>query len=869
MLSRPTTDPRFDPKSEAAINQLWQSHRAPNAEGPAWSMPMPPPNVTGALHMGHALDNTLQDGLTRWARARGKNALWLPGMDHGGIATQRAAEKDLEARGQPRDPQTLREHTRSWADRHRQRIRQQLQRLGASADWSRERFTLDPGFSKAVTEAFCRLHQDGLIERRQALVNWCCRCQTALSNIECPSAEWDTELITLRYPLADGPGSIAIATTRPETLFGDAAVAVNPKDPSLAPLIGRRCRLPLTDRTLPIIGDEHARFEGQDAIGTGALKVTPAHDFDDFEIARRHDLEARCILDEGGRLRPEAGRFAGLERIREARPKIIAALQNQGLIEKREPYRQAAPRCSRCPERIEPRLSTQWFLTMKPLAEPALAAHRRGELNWKPERWGAIYQSWLENIRDWCLSRALLWGHPIPAYYCPACDASSKTADRRFAATARPIIARRRPRACPRCGSEELEQDPDVCDTWFSAWLWPFAALGWPENSADYARFYPMSELVSGGDILFFWVARMIMGGLRFTGRLPFRNILLHGMVTDAQGQIQSKSSGNGIDPLQWIERWSCDALRYALIDLDSEAQELRLSEDKAERGQRFQTKLWNAARLILNATASSPGTDDAPEDRWILGRWATAANQVMAALDQRHLRAALVRLERFLRDELCAAYLELIKPRLRAGDGAARSTALRVLEELLRLLQPLMPFAAEAIWQDIPAADRADAPCLMRAPAPEPEAGESEPRVDRLLEIARAIRDLRRRLRLPAGAILGAELEPELAADLGQHGQALLARRARLTFTGRGRALPTGLGLRLYLDIDAASAARSALQARLRSQHKSLTACRRRLEQRPFLERASPSTIAQTRKRAAEAEAAIPRLLADLEALE
>ncbi len=660
---------------------------------------IPPPNVTGSLHMGHALNNTIQDVLVRKARMEGRPTLWLPGTDHAGIATQNKVEQALAAEGLSRHDvgrEKFIERVWEWKEEHGSIIINQLKKLGCSCDWTRERFTMDEGYSKAVKEVFVRLYKDGLIYRGNRIINWCPRCHTALSDIEVEHHEVEGGLWHIRYPLKDGEGHLVIATTRPETLLGDTAVAVNPDDERYQHLIGRQVVLPLIGRELTIIADDYV----DPSFGTGALKVTPAHDPNDFEIGERHGLEQINIFTIEGNINENGGQFTGLHRF-EARDAVVSALEKEGLLEKFEPHEHSVGHCYRCQTVIEPYLSDQWFVDMKPLAGPAIDVVNAGDVKFSPDRWARVYFDWMENIRDWCISRQIWWGHQIPAWYCQNCEELT--------------VAVETPSVCASCGAAELEQDPDVLDTWFSSALWPFATLGWPDQTDDLEYFYPTSVLSTARDILYLWVARMIMTGLKFTDEIPFRSVIIHPTVFNQEGRRMSKSLGTGIDPLGLIEKYGTDATRFGLMVQTTTMQDMRFTEEKLEMSRNFANKIWNASRFVLMnlsdyQTAPLELDQLTAADRWILSRVQRLVAEVSMALDDHDFGDAARRLYDFFWSEFCDWYLELVKPRLydsspegAADRAVAQGVLVDVLDTALRLLHPFMPFITEEIWQKLP----------------------------------------------------------------------------------------------------------------------------------------------------------------------
>jgi valyl-tRNA synthetase len=702
-MSSTTTDTNsrrtaYDPTEiEEQWYRYWESNGFFNADTSSDREPhtimMPPPNVTGRLHMGHALQDTVQDAITRIRRLQGYEALWLPGIDHAGIATQNVVERTLkESEGKDRHAygrEAFIERVWDWKEEYGGMILQQKRRLGDSCDWRRERFTMDEGFSRAVQDVFVRLYEEGLIYRGDYLVNWCPVDRTALSDEEVDNVERDGSLWHIRYPFAEGPGHITVATTRPETMLGDTAIAVNPDDERYRDLIGTKVRLPLTDRVIAIIADDYVKSE----FGAGALKVTPAHDKNDFEIGRRHGLETISVIDPDATLNELAGAYAGLDRF-EARDRIVEDLDAQGLLEKVEPYRSTVPVSGRSKAIIEPLISRQWFVKMKPLAEPALEAVRSGEIKFHPERWANEYYRWLENIRDWTISRQLWWGHRIPVWYYVDAD-GERDESRGY------VVSVDRP-------EEGMVQDEDVLDTWFSSWLWPFATLGWPKETSDLQKFYPTSVLVSGYDILFFWIARMIMAGIHFTGQVPYRDIFITGMVKDKLGRWMSKSLGNGIDPIDMIEQYGADAVRFSLTILCAQGQDIKLDPTKFEMGRNFANKIWNAFNVFGQFMEEGRtyerkrATDDLElVERWMLHRLNRTIVDVDEAIGRYRLNEAAGLVYELFWKDFCDWYLELIKPPFgEEMDEDRLALAIEVYEKMLVLLHPFMPFITEDLWQ-------------------------------------------------------------------------------------------------------------------------------------------------------------------------
>jgi valyl-tRNA synthetase len=750
--------PQYNPASiESQLYQWWTKRGlfSPESHAPGPGEPyvimMPPPNVTAALHMGHGLNNTVQDVLIRFERMRGRRTLWLPGTDHAGIATQNVVERELAEEGLTRfDLGRDAFVERVWAHVREtgSAILEQLKAIGCSADWSRTYFTLDEGLSRAVREVFVRLYEEGLVYRGHYIINWCPRCLTALSNEEVEKDEVDGKLWHFRYPLIDGSGHLTIATTRPETILGDTAVAVHPEDERYRHLIGRELRLPLVDRRIPVVADEAV----DPGFGSGAVKVTPAHDPADFDIGRRHSLPSIDIMTPEARISLAApDQFQGLDRY-EARRRVVAEFEAAGLLERVEEHRHAVGHCYRCNTVVEPRLSDQWFVKMEPLARPALEAYRNGTLRFVPERRGDDYAAWLEGIRDWCISRQLWWGHRIPVWYCDAVGCG------------RTSVSRTDLQSCPGCGGP-VRQDEDVLDTWFSSWLVPFSSLGWPDRTSDLATFYPGHTLVSAPEILFFWVARMIMSGLHFMGEVPYTDIYLHGTVRDTLHRKMSKSLGNGIDPLEVVERYGADALRYSLVSGMSVGTDVILDPNDLESsfaaGRNFANKLWNAGRFILSnltgPTRPLGGLDSSVirreeltlADRWIIARCDATVAEATAAYQRFRLNDAATAIFHFIWSDLADWYIEQVKPRLygdMAGGDVARAVAAQTFDVALRLLHPIMPFITEALWRRFPG--RPEDASISASPWPSPDSravdSEALKEFGMVQELVSAIRGIR-----------------------------------------------------------------------------------------------------------------------------
>lgn len=739
----------YDPQAvEEKCYKHWEEsgffHAANDKSKKPFSIVIPPPNVTGQLHMGHALDNTLQDVLIRFRRMQGNDTLWMPGCDHAGIATQIKVEEVLAKDGVSRydlGREKFIERVWEWKHQYGSRITNQLKRLGASCDWARERFTMDEGCSAAVREVFVSLYEKGLIYQGNRITNWCPRCNTALSDIEVEHEEKPGNLYYVRYPLEGKPDEyVTVATTRPETILGDSGVAVNPDDDRYRHLVGQYLILPIVGRRLPIVADEYV----DPSFGTGAVKVTPAHDPNDFDMGLRHKLPEIIVISPTGTMTAEAGKYAGLDRY-ECRKALVADLKAQGYLVKIDEHLHAVGHCQRCATVVEPLVSKQWFVRMQPLAEPAIAAVTSGRIKFVPERFTKIYINWLENIRDWCISRQIWWGHRIPAWYCECGET---------------IVSRQDITACPKCGGK-VEQDPDVLDTWFSSALWPFSTMGWPQKTSELAHFYPTSVLVTGYDIIFFWVARMIFMGLEFMKDIPFEHVFIHGLVRDGEGRKMSKSLGNGIDPLEVIEKYGADTLRFTLVTGNTPGNDMRFYWERVESSRNFANKIWNASRFVMMNLegfdpAQAPG-DYTLADRWILSRYARTAAEVTANLDKFELGEAARSLYEFIWNEYCDWYIETAKARLyNKEDARARATAQHVLwyvlEGTLRLLHPFMPFISEAIWQHLPH----EGASLVIADWPAPPAGlldeKAEAEMGILMDTIKAIRNMRAEVNAPPG---------------------------------------------------------------------------------------------------------------------
>ena len=742
-------DKTYEPKSvETRLYDFWEKngyfHAEPDKSKTPYTIVMPPPNITGQLHMGHALDNTLQDILARFRRMQGYCTLWLPGTDHASIATEAKIVAAMAEEGITKEEigrEAFLERAWQWKKVYGGRITEQLRKMGSSCDWQRERFTMDEGCSKAVKEVFVNLYEKGLIYRGERIINWCPHCRTSISDAEVEYTEQEGFFWHLRYPLTDGSGEILLATTRPETLLGDTAVAVHPDDARYKQFVGKTVTLPLVGREIPIVADSYVDPE----FGTGVVKITPAHDPNDFEVGLRHKLPIINVLDESAVVNENGGKYRGLDRY-EARKQIVADLEKEGFLVKVEPHAHNVGECYRCHTTVEPRVSKQWFVKMEPLARPAVEAVKNGETKFIPERFEKTYFHWMENIRDWCISRQLWWGHRIPVWYCDDCKET--------------VVSKEEVSVCPKCGSRNLRQDPDTLDTWFSSALWPFSTLGWPEKTDDLEYFYPTSTLVTGYDIIFFWVARMIFSGVEHMGKTPFDTVLIHGIIRDSQGRKMSKSLGNGIDPLVEIDKYGADALRFTLATGNSPGNDMRYMPEKVEASRNFANKLWNAARFVLMNLDDDEPAPHLPEklaleDQWILTLYNRVAGEVTENLEKFELGIAVQKLYDFIWDIFCDWYIELAKVRLNGQDESARKTVrailVYVLSNTLKLLHPFMPFITEEIWQTLPH----EGETIMLSKWPEYDKSlnfeDEQAEFERVMEAIRAVRSRRAEMNVPA----------------------------------------------------------------------------------------------------------------------
>jgi valyl-tRNA synthetase len=846
-----------------------------NSASSPYSIVIPPPNVTGSLHMGHALNNTLQDILTRFRRMQGRNVLWLPGMDHAGIATQNVVERQLTEEGLDRHVlgrEGFVKRVWKWKEEYGGLIISQLKRLGASCDWSRQRFTMDKGLSEAVREVFVRLYHDGLIYRDKYIINWCPRCQTALSDLEVEHEEIPAKLYHLRYPFEDSEDGVVVVTTRPETMMGDTAVAVNPRDERYQNVVGKEIILPVVERPVSVIADDFVDPE----FGSGALKITPAHDPHDFEIAQRHDLALVKVIDGDGKMNREAGRYNGMDRF-ECRAKIVEDFQEEGVLLQTEDYHHSVGHCQRCKTIVEPMVSTQWFVRVKPLAERAIEAVRSGRTKIVPRMWEKTYFEWMENIRDWCISRQIWWGHRIPAWYCDKCGEI--------------IVSKETPSSCNHCGGNQLTPETDVLDTWFSSALWPFSTLGWPQKTKDLEVFYPTSTLVTGFDILFFWVARMMMMGLRFMGDVPFRHVYIHALVRDFRGQKMSKSKGNVIDPLVMMEKYGTDAFRFTLAALAAQGRDIILAEERIEGYRHFANKVWNASRFcLMNLKNRTPlrekTTPKNLPDRWVLDRLNEVIEYETEAFEDYRFNEAAQAIYQFIWHEFCDWYLEMIKPTLygKSGDEKAEDTRdvlSWVLRAVIQLLHPFMPFITEEIWQRVPGTDGS----IMVSEFPKADQSLQDPAAVEEMKWVKnavsAIRNIRGELSIVPSKALRAIVIPSTPAGLAHldRNRDLLETLAgvsqleiTLDRTPPKRALTAVMGiLEVFIPIDEAhfTEERRRLEKEVQKIEKDLIFVRGKLSNDAFLSKAPPEVVKQEKKKEAELEEIKERLEEGLRRLE
>ena len=869
----------YDPRDvESRIYQMWMDggcfKAEPDPNKKPFSIVMPPPNVTGQLHMGHALDCTLQDILTRFKRMQGYDALWLPGTDHAGIATQIKVEEELRTKeGMTRydlGREKFLERVWAWKEKYGDRIVQQQKKMGASCDWDRSRFTMDEGCSRAVRETFCELYDKGLIYKGSRIINWCPNCLTALSDAEVEYVDKPGHLWYIRYPLTDGTGDIIIATTRPETMLGDTGVAVNPEDEKFKHLIGKTCILPLVGREIPIVGDEYCEI----GFGTGAVKMTPAHDPNDFEVGLRHHLEViRCIADDG-KINENGGKYEGMDRY-ECRKAIVSDLEAEGYLVKTEDYSHNVGTCYRCHNDVEPLISAQWFVKMAPLAKEAIRVVEDGTIKFVPERFTKTYINWMENVHDWCISRQLWWGHQIPAWYCDDCKHIN--------------VSRTDPTKCEKCGGTHLTREEDVLDTWFSSGLWPFSTLGWPDkDAADLNYWYPTSVMVTGYDIIFFWVARMIFSGCEQMKKIPFHTVLIHGLVRDDKGRKMSKSLGNGIDPLEMAEKYGADALRFNLITGNSPGNDMRFYVEKCEAMRNFANKIWNASRFVqmnlsIDTCALPEAKDMAAEDKWVLSRLNTLVKEVTENLDSFEIGVASAKVYDFIWDTYCDWYIELTKPRLNSGDEArarsAQQVLLYVLTDILKLLHPFMPFITEEIWQALPH----DGEALMIARYPEYTESLAFPAEERDFEMVmnaiRAVRSRRAEMNVPPSrkAHLFITTDRQDAFRSGEIYITKLAYAEQITISSEQPAdaekmvsavteeAKLFMPMAELIDLDKE---RARLEKELEKARKNYEGQMRKLSNENFISRAPEAVVQTERERAEKARALVENLEASLKNL-
>jgi valyl-tRNA synthetase len=868
----------YDPKS---FEEKWYSHWSeqgmfspgPRRDGETpFSMVIPPPNITGSLHMGHALNNTLQDILTRYRRMLDPAALWVPGTDHAGIATQNVVERQLLDEGVDRNDlgrEKFVERVWKWRDESGGTIVQQLRRLGVSCDWSMERFTMDDGLSRAVREVFVTLYEDGLLSRDRYLINWCPRCKTALSDIEVEHEDRDGNLWHLRYPLEDGSGHISVATTRPETMLGDTAVAVHPDDERYTGLIGKNVLLPVINRPIPIIADTYVDSE----FGSGAVKITPGHDPNDYEMGLRHELEMISVMNEDGTMSEEAGEYSGTT-TEDCRTALVERFEKDGTLERTENHRHAVGTCYRCHSIVEPLLSVQWFVEVKAMADETLKAIDDGRTRFVPAHWEKTYRTWMENIRPWCVSRQLWWGHRIPAWYCDPCGET--------------YVSREDLSDCAKCGAA-LRQEEDVLDTWFSSSLWPFSTLGWPEKTENLERFYPTSTLVTGFDIIFFWVARMMMMGMRVMGDVPFKDVYIHALVRDERGQKMSKSKGNVIDPLVVVEEYGADAFRFALAAFAAMGRDVRLSTKRIEGYRNFVNKLWNASRFVElkrdgAVTCEMPAQLELATSRWIRSRFAACVRDVRIAFDSYRFNDAANRLYQFTWNEFCDWYIELSKVYADGDDAAAtetRQVLTAVLERLLRLTHPVMPFVTEELWQELPQSGRADG-SIMQSAYPDDcdawidEAADSE--IGVLIEVVRAVRNIRSENGIAPKVELDVYLSAGEPTEALRSHEALIKRMTRITNVYFATDAPEGSATALAAGVEVSvpiadhvdfGAEAERLKKEIAKVDKDIDGLDKKLANVRFVERAPAEVVAKDRARLESCRAERDTLVASLDRIE
>ena len=865
----------YDPKEvESRIYQQWEDVGAfrgvRDPEKKPFTIVMPPPNVTGQLHMGHAMDCTLQDSLIRYKRMKGFSALWVPGTDHAGIATQIKVEEVLRSEGLTRydlGREKFLERVWDWKNQYGSRIVEQQKKLGASCDWDRARFTMDDGCSKAVREVFVSLYEKGLIYKGSRIINWCPHCVTALSDAEVEYVDKPGHLWHLRYPLSDGSGDIVVATTRPETMLGDSGVAVNPNDKRYTNLVGKTCILPLVNKEIPIVADEYVDME----FGTGCVKMTPAHDPNDFEVGLRHNLEIIRVIDDNGKINELGGKYAGLDRY-EARKQIVKDLDEQGYLVKVEDHQHNVGTCYRCHNDVEPLISAQWFVKMEPLAQEAIRVVDDGEVKFVPERFTKTYTNWMENVHDWCISRQLWWGHQIPAWTCEDCGHIT--------------VSREDPTECEACHSKHITREEDVLDTWFSSALWPFSTLGWPDKTPDLDYYYPTDVLVTGYDIIFFWVARMIFSGCEHTKQPPFHTVLIHGLVRDDKGHKMSKSLGNGIDPLEIIDKYGCDALRFNLITGNSPGNDMRFYTERCEAMRNFANKIWNASRFVLmNLTIDKCELPEKleTEDKWILSKLNDVVKEVNENMDAFELGVAAQKVNDFIWDSYCDWYIELTKPRLNGDDEESKITAqkvlLYVLTQMLKLLHPFMPFITEEIWSGIPH----EGGMLIQQRYPEYDEALSYPQdeadFETLMEAIKAVRSRRAEMNVPPSRKAHLVIVTDKGA-IFENGRAFLLKLAyaeNVTVTSEMPADVVGMvsvvtnDAKIFMpmaDLVDLEKERERIGKELEKAQKEVEGQKQKLSNEKFLARAPEKVVATERERLEKAEALVANLTESLNKL-
>ena len=865
----------YDPKEvESRIYQAWEDAGAfrgvRDPEKKPFTIVMPPPNVTGQLHMGHAMDATWQDTLIRYKRMKGYAALWVPGTDHAGIATQIKVEEVLRSEGLTRydlGREKFLDRVWDWKRKYGNRIVEQQKKLGSSCDWERARFTMDEGCSKAVREVFVSLYEKDLIYKGKRIINWCPHCVTALSDAEVEYVDKPGHLWHIRYPLTDGSGDVVVATTRPETMLGDTGVAVNPNDERYGNLVGKTCILPLVNREIPIVADDYVDTE----FGTGCVKMTPAHDPNDFEVGQRHDLEMIRVIDDNGRINSFGGKYEGMDRY-EARRAIVKDLEEQGYLVKVEDMKHNVGTCYRCHNDVEPLISAQWFVKMKPLAKEAIRCVEDGEVRFVPDRFSKIYTNWMENVHDWCISRQLWWGHQIPAWTCDDCGHIT--------------VSREDPTQCEHCHSKHITRDPDVLDTWFSSALWPFSTLGWPDKTPDLDYFYPTDVLVTGYDIIFFWVARMIFSGCEHTKRPPFHTVLIHGLVRDDKGRKMSKSLGNGIDPLEIIDSYGCDALRFNLITGNSPGNDMRFYTERCEAMRNFANKIWNASRFVLmNLTIDKCELPDKleTEDKWILSKLNHVVREVNDNMDAFELGVAAQKVSDFIWDSYCDWYIELTKPRLNGDDEQSKLNAqkvlLYVLAETLKLLHPFMPFITEEIWSAIP--HEGDMLILQKYPEYEEKRAypQDEQDFETLMDAIKAIRSRRAEMNVPPSRKAQLVIVTDKAA-IFENGRAFLTKLAfagNITVTNEMPADVAGMvsvvtnDAKMFMpmaDLVDLDKERERIQKELEKARKEYEGQVKKLGNEKFLAKAPEKVVAAERERMEKAKALVENLTESLKKL-